>query len=341
MEGHNTWCVNVPGSLLVIPVADLAQHMIAILCFFAQNGYCDLRRRQRPARSRARAVQRAGRRRRAVPLTFAEQYALTEATAELATAATPACSCCRRWASAAGCSTGSTASRCWAPRAIRRARASGFRYDKDERWPTRTPPVARASSRRTARRTTRTWPRRSRRSRSASSAPGGPFNRDTPGAWSDSPGVRGSAQVHDEEFKACVALQAQYVFDTFGKFPGTVPTLFILNYVQAHHLDLTSTTASSSRAPTSAPTPSTWSAGTVTARRAEGWAKKYARATSTSTSSRSGHGPDVLLLGGLSDPAEAWQPQLDGLAGPLPADRLRQPRRRSHAAAGRSRSRCR
>ena len=24
----------------------------------------------------------------------------------------------------------------------------------------------------------------------------------------------------------------------FGKFPGTVPTLFILNYVQAHHLDL-------------------------------------------------------------------------------------------------------
>jgi pimeloyl-ACP methyl ester carboxylesterase len=26
-----------------------------------------------------------------------------------------------------------------------------------------------------------------------------------------------------------------------------------------------------------------------------------------------GHGPDVLLLGGLSDPAESWQPQLDGL----------------------------
>jgi hypothetical protein len=68
--------------------------------------------------------------------------------------------------------------------------------------------------------------------------PGGPFNRDTPGTWSDSPGFRGSAQVHDEEFKACVALQAQYVFDTFGRFPGTVPTVFIMNYVQAHQLDL-------------------------------------------------------------------------------------------------------
>ena len=31
---------------------------------------------------------------------------------------------------------------------------------------------------------------------------------------------------------------AQYIFDTFGKFPGTVPSVFILNYLQAHHLDL-------------------------------------------------------------------------------------------------------
>ena len=29
-----------------------------------------------------------------------------------------------------------------------------------------------------------------------------------------------------------------YVFDRFGKFPGTVPSLFCLTYLQAHHLDL-------------------------------------------------------------------------------------------------------
>jgi hypothetical protein len=68
--------------------------------------------------------------------------------------------------------------------------------------------------------------------------PGGPFNPDTPGAWSESARVRGAAQVHSEEFKDCVALQAQYVFDRFGKFPGTVPSLFCLTYLQAHHLDL-------------------------------------------------------------------------------------------------------
>ena len=39
MEGHNTWCANRPGSTLLIPVGDIAQHMIAILCFMVQNGY--------------------------------------------------------------------------------------------------------------------------------------------------------------------------------------------------------------------------------------------------------------------------------------------------------------
>ncbi|MBP7692834.1 MAG: hypothetical protein KA764_13000, partial [Anaerolineales bacterium] len=32
--------------------------------------------------------------------------------------------------------------------------------------------------------------------------------------------------------------QAQYMFDTFGKFPATVPTIFSLMYLQSHHLDL-------------------------------------------------------------------------------------------------------
>ena len=50
--------------------------------------------------------------------------------------------------------------------------------------------------------------------------------------------MRSAAEVHSEDFRACVALQAQYIFDTFGKFPGTVPSLIATIYLQAHHLDL-------------------------------------------------------------------------------------------------------
>jgi len=68
--------------------------------------------------------------------------------------------------------------------------------------------------------------------------PGGPFHQDTPGPWRESPRVRSSAQVHSEEFKERVAIMAQYIYDRFGKFPGTVPSIFVLTYLQAHHLDL-------------------------------------------------------------------------------------------------------
>jgi hypothetical protein len=114
----------------------------------------------------------------------------------------------------------------------------GFRYDTDERWsipnPTGLPGVFEGYC-----------PPHYPDMRTAVEAfaqrkfgPGGPFNSDTPGPWKESGRVRMSAQVHDEEFKECVALQAQYIFDRFGKFPGTVPSIFSLMYLQAHHLDL-------------------------------------------------------------------------------------------------------
>jgi hypothetical protein len=71
----------------------------------------------------------------------------------------------------------------------------------------------------------------------------------------------GSAQIHHPGVQDLRRRQAQYVFDTFGKFPGTVPSVFIMNYVQAHHLDPGFTTGSSNPAHICARTPSTCNAG--------------------------------------------------------------------------------
>jgi hypothetical protein len=238
MEGHNTWCVNVPGSLLVIPVADIAQHAIAGLCFLLQNGYClydDVNGRAIPGMEEfAELVDLEA----PYPLVFFEQYMLAEAVAELASA----CYAGTLMLQAIGLGG-------WMFDGIDRfsmlgasgdpeVPGLGFRYDEDERWstpnPTGLPGVFEASC-----------PPHYPDMAAAVEAfaerkfgAGGPFNRDTPGAWTDSPGVRGSAEVHSHAFKACVAHQAQYLYDTFGKFPATVPTVMILNYLQAHHLDL-------------------------------------------------------------------------------------------------------
>jgi hypothetical protein len=238
LEGHNTWCVNVPGSLLVIPVADIAQHLLAILCFFAQNGYAiydDVNRRKIPGLEQFAGLVDVE---EPFPLTFTEQYALTEATAELASACYAGVLLLQAMGLGGWMFDGIDRFSMLGASGNPEVPGLGFRYDSDQRWstpnptgrpgvfeaycPPHHPDLAAAVEAFTERKF----------------GPGGPFHPDTPGAWTDSPGVRGSAQVHDQAFKACVALQAQYIFDTFGKFPGTVPTVFILNYLQAHHLDL-------------------------------------------------------------------------------------------------------
>ena len=39
LELHNHWVVNKPGTTLIIPVADLAQHELNVLWHFLENGY--------------------------------------------------------------------------------------------------------------------------------------------------------------------------------------------------------------------------------------------------------------------------------------------------------------
>lgn len=84
LEGHNTWIANHPGSLLIIPVADLSQHFIANIAFFTQNGYGiydDIHDRPIPGAGDP-GLRHAG---EPFPLSFVEQYTLAEASAELMT----------------------------------------------------------------------------------------------------------------------------------------------------------------------------------------------------------------------------------------------------------------
>ncbi len=238
LEGHNTWCVNVPGSLLVIPVADIAQHLIAILCFFTQNGYAifdDVNDRKIPGLDEFDGLVDVE---EPFPLTFTEQYALTEATAELASACYAGVLMLQAMGLGGWMFDGIDRFSMLGASGNPDVPGLGFRYDADDRWATPNPTGREGVFEAFCPPHYADMAAAVEAFAERKFGPGGPFNRETAGAWSDSPGVRGSAQVHDDEFKACVTLQAQYILDTFGKFPGTVPTVFILNYVQAHHLDL-------------------------------------------------------------------------------------------------------
>jgi hypothetical protein len=237
VEPHNTWVVNHPGTLLVTPVGDLAQHVLLALCYLLQNRVVimdDIHRKAIPGIGKYRRIADTD---NAWPLSYMEQASL----AELAVEQSASCYAGALMLQAMGLGG-------WMfdgidPVSFLGARAPavpglGFRYDNDERWPfpnpTGLPGIMEGFC-----------PPHYADMRSAVEAvcerkfgPGGPFHPETPGPWKDSAGVRSAAEAHSEEFRECVALQAQYIYDNFGKFPGTVPSIYVIMHLQAHHLDL-------------------------------------------------------------------------------------------------------
>lgn len=237
-EGHNTWIGNWPGSLLVIPVADLAQQTLLNIAFFSQNGYViydDINDREIPGleKYRHRLVHFDD----PQSLSFVEQYSLAEASAELMTSSY-----------VGHLALGAIGLGGWSFDGIDRLSVLGasgnpqvpglgFRYDTDDRWampnPTGRDGVFESFTRQhfgSMRQVVEALAERK-------FGPGGPFNTGTPGPWKDSETVRGAAAPFDEEFMELLTAQAEYVDETFGKFPGTVPSVWIMNYLQAQHLD--------------------------------------------------------------------------------------------------------
>lgn len=240
VEPHNTWVANQPGTLLVIPVGDLAQHVLLTLMYMLQNGlvlYDDLHGRPIPGiRDYAGLVDDIDK--DVWPITFVDQWAMSELTAELATSCYAGTLMLQAMGLGGWMFNGIDPFSMMGASSDPAAPSLGFDFATDERWPypnvTGTAGVMEAAC-----------PPNYRNMRAAVDAvcerkfgPGGPFHPETPGPWKDSPRVRSAAQRHDETFRRCVTHQAQYVLDTFGKFPATVPSLFVMQYLQAFHLDL-------------------------------------------------------------------------------------------------------
>jgi hypothetical protein len=238
IEAHNTWVVNHPGTLLVIPVGDLAQHVLLNLCYMLQNGLVladDINKRPIPGIEKFAHMVDVN---NVWPVTFVEQWSLSELTAELSTSCYAGTLMLQAMGLGGWMFNGVDPFSTLGASGDPDVPGLGFRYDMEEDWPYPNPTGLKGIMEAFC-------PPHYDDMRAAVEAvcerkfgPGGPFHAKTPGPWKDSEGVRSAAQVHSEEFRECVAIQAQYVFDTFGKFPGTVPSIFVMQYLQAHHLDL-------------------------------------------------------------------------------------------------------
>lgn len=68
-------------------------------------------------------------------------------------------------------------------------------------------------------------------------AKGGAYDPTSPGPFKDNASIKGAAVPPEPELVEAVVAAADYIHKTYGKFPGTVPTIYMRFYTQAHRLE--------------------------------------------------------------------------------------------------------
>jgi hypothetical protein len=66
---------------------------------------------------------------------------------------------------------------------------------------------------------------------------GGAYDPATGGPWRDTTAIKRGVATYSDEFVACLGEIAQYVHDTYGRFPADDTTIVLPGAVQTMHLD--------------------------------------------------------------------------------------------------------
>jgi hypothetical protein len=226
----STWDRKDSGSLVVVPVDDTSYHTIAMLYFFAKNGYCifdDINHHPIPGLKAFADIVYVD---DPFPVTFLEQYALAECNALLAKATYQGLLMQYALGLVGGVFEHADLLSLFQRNGYLVTPGLDFRHDTDHPW--QSSHAAGLSGALEG-----LHPPRHRDMRSAVDAfyekqahtRRGP-SRQNSRKYARRPSVKGP--VDDEALRACVALQAQYIFDTFGTFPATIPTTLLRKYLQ-------------------------------------------------------------------------------------------------------------
>jgi hypothetical protein len=238
MEGHNTWCANVPGSTLVWPVADVAQHVLLLLLYLVQNGtgiYDDVNGTQ------ISGLERFSHRLNmevAYPMTFLEQIAMTDVSVEMGTACYAGALMLQAMGLGGWMYTGINPFVVLGASGDPAVPGLGFRFEMLKGNPlphiTGLPGVFEAH----------VPPHHADMGAAVASVvhrkfgSAGPFDPGQSGPYKENAAVRSAGAEIDAEAVEIATIMADYVFKTFGRFPATVPPVLLKTYLQAHRLDI-------------------------------------------------------------------------------------------------------
>jgi len=237
METHNEWCANVPGSTLIIPVCDLAQHHILNLCYIVQNGagiYDDIRGQAIPGLETFDDVIAPD---QLYPMSYVDQMSLTEVTVETTSGLYAGALMLQALGLGGWMYGGINQLSILGASGDPDVPGLGFQFDHQAGWPVpnvtglegifegHCPPHFPSMRDAVEHVVDRKF------------GANGPYNAATPGPYRQNAKARSAATRHSARFVECVTTICDYIFKEYGKFPASIPSIFTMMYLQAHQLD--------------------------------------------------------------------------------------------------------
>jgi len=238
-SAHNLWNGNTEGSTLFIPAANVSEQLLAFLFIIVGSGYTvvdDLKQRNAGSLDKFLDSGLIDQKKK-YPLSYMEQYVLSTSAVEMGMLGHNMALSLQPLGLGGWFYSGINPFSVMGLSAKKGIPGLGFDFERKEGWGVPNPvgieglyecysppfyPDMRAATEALLEK---------------KFGPGGTYDPNTPGPFQD-PEMKGEASRPSKDVVNCVAEVAQYIYDTYGKFPGTVPSIFVRYYVQAHRLDL-------------------------------------------------------------------------------------------------------
>jgi hypothetical protein len=240
MDAHNFWNANRPGTTLFIPIVDLTQQLLDILAMQLAAGAVPWDPLHNRSCGDLQPFLRSGllQDEKRSSIVEIEQSTLTTGAIELALICQNIVLVMQAMVLGGWMFTGLNAPSVLGAFADEGVPGLGFRFTHDPSWGAPNPvgrdgvyegfcPPYTADMREAVERFV-----------ALKFGPGGTYDPARPGPFRDNARIKAAIERYSPEFIAALAEVAQYLHDTFGKFPATIPSVYVRMYAQAQHIDL-------------------------------------------------------------------------------------------------------
>ena len=238
-SAHNFWNANVAGSTLFIPVGNVSEQMLAFLFIVAGSGYTVLDENNSSLKTKLKPFVDSGliSAKRKYPLSYMEQYVLTTCAVEMGTMGHNMSLSLQPLGLGGWFFSGVSPFSVMGAASNQGVPGLGFDFQKNKEWAIPNPIGLKGVY--------QSWsPPHYDDMHQAVAAyielkfgSGGAYDPSSDGPFKDNQGTKSMASRPSIELIDCVGTIAQHIYDSYGKFPGTVPSIFVRYYTQAHRLE--------------------------------------------------------------------------------------------------------